>query len=87
MDYSVDDISQIIKPHLPVLLPISVPKGEGRFTLSKVNISMPFDTDYIQAEVLGGIEVTYLANPIYRAHVVLIVQATPKYDPTKTMSF
>ncbi|MFT6776927.1 MAG: hypothetical protein ACJAV1_000839 [Paraglaciecola sp.] len=83
MDYSVDDISQIIKPHLPVLLPISVPKGEGRFTLSKVNISMPFDTDYIQAEVLGGIEVTYLANPIYRAHVVLIVQATPKYDPTE----
>jgi hypothetical protein len=82
VDYSVNDIRQLIQPHLPIALPISVPRGEGCFTLSKVNISMPFDSNYIQAEVLGGIEVTYLANPIYRAHVVLVVQANPKYDPT-----
>jgi hypothetical protein len=82
VDYSVDDISRLIKPHLPLSLPIAVPKGEGRFTLSKVNISMPFKSSYIQAEVLGAIEVTYFANPIYRAHVVLVVQATPKYNQT-----
>jgi hypothetical protein len=63
-------------------MPISVPKGEGRFTLLKVNISMPIDANYIQAEVLGGIEITYLANPIYRAHVALVVKATPQYDQT-----
>jgi hypothetical protein len=81
VDYSVDDISQLIQPHLPISLPISVPRGEGRFTLSKANISMPVNANYLQAEVLGGIEVTYLANPIYRAHVVLVVQATPQYNP------
>jgi hypothetical protein len=81
VDYSVDDISQLIQPHLPISLPISVPRGEGRFTLSKANITMPVNSDYIQAEVLGGIEVTYLANPIYRAHVVLVVQAIPQYNP------
>lgn len=80
MDYSVDDVSGLIEPHLPTSLPISVPRGEGRFTLSKAKISMPVNSNYIQAEVLGSIEVTYLANPIYRAHVVLIVQATPQYD-------
>ncbi len=80
MDYSVDDISRLIQPHLPLSLPISVPKGEGRFTLSKASISMPLNSNHIQAEVLGGIEVTYLANPIYRAHVVLVVQAKPHYD-------
>jgi hypothetical protein len=82
VDYSVHDISQLIQPHLPLQLPISVPKGDGRFTLSKVNISMPVNSHHIQAEVLGGIEITYLANPIYRAHVVLVVQATPQYDHT-----
>lgn len=82
VDYSVQDISQLIQPHLPLTFPISVPKGEGRFTLTKVNISMPLNAKYIQAEVLGSIEVTYLANPIYRAHVVLVVQATPDYDQT-----
>jgi len=76
----VDEISLLIQPNLPLQLPISVPKGEGSFTLSKVNISMPYDSNYIQAEVLGGIEVTYLANPIYRAHVALVVQATPQYN-------
>jgi hypothetical protein len=82
VDYSVHDISQLIQPHLPISLPITVPKGDGRFTISKVNISMPFHSDYIQGEVLGSIEVTYLANPIYRAHVVLVVQANPEYDDT-----
>ena len=80
VDYSVDDISQLIEPHLPLLLPISVPRGDGRFTLSKAKITMPFESNYIQAEVLGGIEVTYLGNPIYRAHIMLVVQATPEYD-------
>jgi hypothetical protein len=82
VDYSVHDISQLIQPHLPISLPITVPKGDGRFTISKVNISMPFNSDYIQGEVLGSIEVTYFANPIYRAHVVLVVQASPEYDGT-----
>ena len=82
VDYSVQDISRLIEPHLPLSLPISVPKGEGRFTLLKANISMPLNSNYIQAEVLGSIEITYLANPIYRAHVVLVVQAKPHYDHT-----
>jgi len=80
VDYSVDDISQLIMPHLPLSFPISVPRGEGRFTLSKVKISMPTDSHFIQGEVLGGIQVTYLANPIYRAHVMLVVQAKPQYS-------
>jgi hypothetical protein len=82
VDYSVEDISQLIEPHLPTSFPISVPKGDGRFSLSKAKITMPINTNYIQAEVLGSIEVTYLGNPIYRAHVVLVVQAKPKYDDT-----
>jgi hypothetical protein len=83
VDHSADEINQLIQPHLPLTFPISVPKGEGRFTLSKTNISMPINADYIQAEVLGNIEVTYLANPIYRAHIVLVVQAKPHYEKTR----
>jgi hypothetical protein len=82
VDYSEEDISRLIEPHFPLSLPISVPKGEGLFTLSKANVSMPSNSNYIQAEVLGGIEVTYFANPIYRAHIVLVVKAKPQYDHT-----
>ncbi|WP_299074000.1 hypothetical protein [uncultured Paraglaciecola sp.] len=80
VDYTVAEISELIAPHLPVTLPISVPRGDGQVSLTKINISMPFDADYIQAEVLGNIHISYLANPIYRAHVVLVVQAKPEYD-------
>ncbi|MBL4629919.1 MAG: hypothetical protein JKY14_01710 [Paraglaciecola sp.] len=83
VDYTVADINQLIVPHLPLCLPISVPKGEGRFTLAKSNISMPLNAHYIQCEVWGSIEISYLASPIYRAHVVLVVQATPQYEHSK----
>jgi hypothetical protein len=82
VDYSVEDISRLIEPHLPTSFPISVPRGEGHFTLSKAKITMPYNTNFIQAELLGGIKVTYLGNPIYRAHVILVVQAKPHYEPT-----
>jgi hypothetical protein len=74
------DISQLIEPHLPISFPISVPRGDGRFTLSQAKISIPLNSNYIQAELFGGIEVTYIGNPIYRAHVILEVQAKPHYD-------
>ncbi|GAC17715.1 hypothetical protein [Paraglaciecola arctica] len=80
VDYSVEDISQLIEPHLPISFPISVPRGDGRFTLSQAKITMPYNGNYIQAELLGGIEVTYLGNPIYRAHVILVVRAKPHYE-------
>jgi hypothetical protein len=80
VDYTVEDISQLIEPHLPISFPISVPKGDGRFTLLQAKISMPRHSNNIQAELLGSIEVTYLGNPIYRAHVFLEVQAKPQYD-------
>lgn len=84
VDYTVEDISNLIEPYLPHSFPISVPEGVGLFTLSKVNISMP--SNYIQGEVLGSIKVTYLGNPIYRAHVILVVQAKPHFeDSTKNI--
>lgn len=82
VDYSVEDISGLIEPHLPTSFPISVPKGDGHFTLTEAKITMPFNSNTIQAEVLGGIKITYLGNPIYRAHVILMVQAKPHYEHT-----
>lgn len=83
MDYSVEEISQLIEPHLPISFPISVPKGDGRFTVLQTQISMPLNSSFIKAELLGSIEVTYLGNPIYRAHILLEVQAKPFYDVIK----
>ena len=80
VDYSVEDISKLVEPYLPHSFPISVPEGVGLFTLSKVNISMPSNANYIQGEVLGSIKITYLGNPIYRAHVILVVQAKPHFE-------
>jgi hypothetical protein len=80
VDYSVDEISQLIKPHLPITLPITVPRGDGQFTLSRIKIVIPKHIKHIQAELLGGLEITYLGNPIYRAHLSIGVNASPFYD-------
>jgi len=63
-------------------LPIDVPRGKGQFTLNKVQITLPNKCNYIEAKAEGGMEITYLGNPIYRAHLAIVVQAKPYYEHT-----
>lgn len=81
VDYTIDDINSLIAPHIPITIPVSVPKGDGSFSIDSVNLTMP--SDQIVAEIFGTLNVTYLANPIYRAHIVIVVKAQPKYDQTQ----
>lgn len=80
VDYSTKEISDLIQPHLPLSFSVDVPAGSGRFSLNKTHISMPHKSNKIQAKAEGCIEITYLGNPIYRAHLVLEVKAKPYYD-------
>jgi hypothetical protein len=79
VDYSPDEISQLITPHRPVTFPVTVPRGDGKFHLSSIAISVPADSKFIKGVLSGGLEVTYLGSPIYRAHIVISVQAKPDY--------
>lgn len=79
-EYTSKDIEQFIAPYFPLKMPVIVPKGQGSLTLLSAEMSMPINFDQLQAHLLSSLEINYLANPIYRAHVILTLSVKPQYD-------
>ncbi|NCP64403.1 MAG: hypothetical protein GW763_07520 [Paraglaciecola sp.] len=78
--YSVAEINQLITPHLPAHFPIAVPKGQGTVTLISAEVSIPLNASLLHAQVVGALDIQYLGNPIYRAHILVFITALPYYD-------
>lgn len=79
-DYTAQELSELIPPHLPQEIPVEVPYGKGTLLLEQAEVKMPYDNKTIDVQLLGGFKVESLGNPIYRAHVVALIQAQPVYD-------
>ncbi|MDM7860306.1 DUF1439 domain-containing protein [Alteromonas sp. ASW11-36] len=77
--FTEQELNDLIVPYFPQTLDIPVPIGKGQLTLLEGEISMPQSTNRIQLQLLCGLEIRVLANPIYRAHLVVIVSADPHY--------
>ncbi|MFT5313317.1 MAG: hypothetical protein ACI8Z9_001807 [Paraglaciecola sp.] len=80
VEYTSDEIAALVAEYLPKTFPVSVPRGQGSFTLMTADVSMPPKSCNIHVEVLSGFAVEYLANPIYRAHLLILLEARPHYD-------
>ena len=78
--YTSDELGALVAEYLPKTFPVSVPRGQGSFTLMTADVTMPLRSRNIHVEVLSSFEVEYLANPIYRAHLVIMLEAKPHYD-------
>ncbi|MFT5676766.1 MAG: hypothetical protein ACI808_002715 [Paraglaciecola sp.] len=78
-EYTSNELTTLIADYLPKTFPVSVPKGEGSFTLLSAKVRMPRDKHIIQVEVMSSFNVVYLGNPIYRAHIVILLEASPLY--------
>ena len=83
--FTEDELNQLITPHFPQNMPLTVPVGKASLSLIKGELSMPVSTNRLQLQLLCGIEIRVLANPIYRAHLVVVVSADPIYFAEKTL--
>jgi hypothetical protein len=83
--FSEDELNQLITSYLPQQVPLSVPVGKANLSLLKGELSMPTSTNRLQLQLLCGIEIRVLANPIYRAHLVILVSADPMYFVNKNL--
>jgi hypothetical protein len=79
-EYTSDELGALVAEYLPQTFPVSVPRGKGSFTLLTADVSMPQLSSTIHVEVLSSFAVEYLANPIYRAHLTILLEAKPHYD-------
>ena len=79
-DYTADELNELFIPHLPQVFPVEVPYGKGTLSLEKAEVSMPFTQNKIQVQLFGSFLVESLASPIYRAHVIVLIEGVPHYD-------
>jgi hypothetical protein len=87
VSYSSAELNELIKTHIPQSFVINTPAGQGKFTLLEAELSMPFAEQIFHVQILSSFEVQNLGNPIYRAHLVIQLHATPQYDPTRSLVY
>ncbi|WP_100656822.1 DUF1439 domain-containing protein [Alteromonas flava] len=85
--FTEQELNDLLAPYFPQQIPIPVPIGKATLSLLEGELSMPESTNRLQLQLLCGMEVRVLGNPIYRAHLIVVVSALPDYDcTTKTLS-
>jgi hypothetical protein len=79
-DYSSAELKEALDKHLPETFKVDVPISKGELTLLEAEISMPANQNAIHVELLGSLIIGPAGNPIYRAHVLMIIEVYPTYE-------
>ena len=77
--FTEEELNQLITPYFPQQMPLEVPVGKAELSVIKGELMMPTSTNRLQLQLLCGVEIRVLANPIYRAHIAVVVSAAPHY--------
>lgn len=80
-DYTVDELNDLLAPHLPLNFDVDVPTGSGTLTLLEGQLSLPTDANRVDVQLLCAFDVNGKNSPLYRAHLIVTLQAIPDYDP------
>lgn len=79
-DYTPKELQAFISPHLPADFGIDVPAGNGKLELLEAEVKIGYQSTTVSVQLLGSLIIESMGNPIYRAHVVITLEATPFYD-------
>lgn len=73
------ELDAMLRPHLPLHFSISIPNGKGRINVIEASTSLPGD-DQIQTALLCEFKVDVMGNPLYQAHLLITLSASPAFD-------
>ena len=79
VDYTLEELQEIIDPHFPQDMPVAVPYGKGNLKLLAAELDLKEEHNQAHVQLLGSLDIEAMGNPIYRAHVVAILHARPVY--------
>lgn len=81
VDYHAEEILGLITPHLPHTVNVDVPYGKGTLTVEQAELNFNASDNHVAIQLFCAFNVDYVGNPLYRAHVVISLLASPHYDP------
>jgi hypothetical protein len=87
VSYSSSELNELIKAHIPQTFIINTPAGQGKFTLLEAELTMPSTEHCFNVQLLSSFEVQNLGNPIYRAHLIVQLHATPQYEARRNLIY
>jgi len=81
VDYTVDELSELVEPYFPQEFSVDVPVGKGKFTIIKAIVTIPRGSQYIHVELACQLNIDSIGSPLYRANLQVNLLAVPNYDP------
>lgn len=80
VDYTVEELNDLARPHFPQHLDVDVPVGKGTFTILETEIDIPRNSNTVKVQLYSSLDIDAVSNPLYRAHLLIVLDMTPKYD-------
>ncbi len=79
---SAEELNSMLDVNLPESFTFPVPGSKGTLTINQALLSMPPGAHHFELELACSINIVSLANPIYRANIVINITALPDFDIT-----
>lgn len=80
VDYTIEELNDLASPLFPQTFNVDVPVGKGLFTILEGEIDIPRRADKVHARLLSSLDIDAVSNPLYRAHLLIVLHITPQYN-------
>ncbi|GAB5379738.1 MAG: hypothetical protein Alis3KO_06290 [Aliiglaciecola sp.] len=80
VDYTIEELNDLAKPLFPQTFKVDVPVGKGVFTILEGEIDIPRRENKVHVQLLSSLDIDAVGNPLYRAHVLIVIHIAPQYD-------
>ncbi|MDO6694695.1 DUF1439 domain-containing protein [Aliiglaciecola sp. 3_MG-2023] len=80
VDYTIEELNALARPHFPQTFDVEVPVGNGKLAILEAEIDIPHNSDVVKVQLYSSLNIDAVGNPLYRAHLLIILEVTPKYN-------
>ena len=82
--YTQEELNDLLTTSFPQTLPVNVANSDAELTLLNAELTMPMAQEKLHLQMLCAFKIMVAGKDIYRAHLVVIGNALPYYDPEHT---
>ncbi|WP_034474452.1 DUF1439 domain-containing protein [Aestuariibacter salexigens] len=84
--YTITELNALLAGHFPrsMEVEVPVPVGRGELTLHKAEVHLDEQRQRIDVQILASLAISAVGNPLYRAHLNVIIAARPHYEAQTT---
>lgn len=78
--YTETELNGLLKDQFPVNFNVNIPGSLGEVSITSGLLRMPTSAEHFSIELKGQIKIESMSTPLYRAHLVINLLATPGYN-------